>query len=75
MSAENKTPRVLNVIASLEAGGIQSIVMNIYRHIDRDKIQFDFAIREQQQKYYDEEILELGGEFLDYLGVQATQYL
>jgi glycosyltransferase involved in cell wall biosynthesis len=35
--------------------------MNLYRHIDRDQLQFDFAVRSQQPEYYDEEIRELEG--------------
>ena len=40
-----KTPvRVLHMIAVLEMGGSQSMVMNIYRAIDRNKLQFDFIV-------------------------------
>lgn len=41
----NSTPiRVLHMIAVLEMGGSQSMVMNIYRSIDRRKVQFDFIV-------------------------------
>ncbi len=41
----NNTPiRVLHMIAILEMGGSQSMVMNIYRSIDREKVQFDFIV-------------------------------
>jgi len=36
--------RVLHMIASLDVGGSQTMMMNIYRNIDREKIQFDFVI-------------------------------
>lgn len=40
----NNPIRVLHMIAALEMGGSQSMVMSIYRSIDRSKIQFDFII-------------------------------
>jgi hypothetical protein len=58
----NRTPqRVLHVIQRMRPGGVQTAVMNLYRHIDRDQLQFDFAVRSQQPEYYDEEIRELEG--------------
>ena len=53
--------RILQVIHRMRPGGIQSVVMNSYRNIDRDKIQFDFAVRSQEVDLYDEEIKSLGG--------------
>ena len=41
---QNKPIRVLHMIASLSLGGSQSMVMNLYRAMDRKKIQFDFII-------------------------------
>jgi glycosyltransferase involved in cell wall biosynthesis len=54
--------RVLQVLASLDRGGAESMIMNIYRHIERSKIQFDFVVNEQETEYaYEAEITELGG--------------
>lgn len=53
--------RVLHMIASLEMGGSQSFVMNIYRNIDRTKIQFDFIVDHPEQMFYKNEIERLGG--------------
>jgi len=36
--------------------------MNLYRAIDRTKVQFDFLVHEQRVCDYDEEIKDLGGE-------------
>ncbi len=36
--------RVLQYIGSLEQGGSQAMIMNLYRNIDRTKVQFDFVI-------------------------------
>ena len=53
--------RVLHMIASLDVGGSQTMMMNIYRKIDREKIQFDFVIDRPAETYFAGEIRELGG--------------
>ena len=53
--------KVLHVVHSMECGGIENILMNIYRKIDKDKIQFDFLVNGSKDNYYTKEILELGG--------------
>ena len=39
-----KPMRVLHYIKHLETGGGESLVFNLYQHIERDKVQFDFAV-------------------------------
>lgn len=48
--------RVLNIIGSLNMGGAQALIVNLYRNIDRGKIQFDFAVYDKpdRESYYDE---------------------
>ncbi len=56
--------RVLHVLGGLDRGGAETMVMNLYRNIDRRKIQFDFVVNELQPgfKYqYYKEVIELGG--------------
>ena len=36
--------RILHMIGSLGIGGSQTFIMNIYRKIDRNKVQFDNEI-------------------------------
>ena len=35
--------RVLHVIGIMNRGGAETMIMNLYRHIDRSKVQFDFV--------------------------------
>ena len=51
--------RVLQVLGSLQRGGAETLVMNIYRNIDRKKIQFDFIVRENVKDGYEEELKKL----------------
>lgn len=53
--------RVLHVLQRMEAGGTQALLMNLYRNIDRDRLQFDFLVEYEQEQFYDEEIESLGG--------------
>lgn len=51
--------RVLHVVVNMNRGGAETLLMNLYRNIDRSKIQFDFLTC--KEGVFDREILELGG--------------
>ena len=53
--------RVLHITEMLSAAGIESFIMNMYRNIDRNKVQFDFLVLRNEEEFYDEEIKSLGG--------------
>lgn len=53
--------RVLQVVTYMGRGGLETMLMNYYRHIDRNKVQFDFLVHRDFEADYDQEIRELGG--------------
>ena len=53
--------KVLQVVTYMQRGGLETMLMNYYRNIDRSKIQFDFLVHREFEADYDSEILELGG--------------
>ncbi|MBQ4157048.1 MAG: glycosyltransferase family 1 protein [Clostridia bacterium] len=53
--------RVLHILQRMEPAGVQSLLMNLYREIDRTKVQFDFLVHYTAPQFYDEEIAKLGG--------------
>jgi glycosyltransferase involved in cell wall biosynthesis len=55
--------RVLQIVDSLNRrSGVSSVIMNLYRNIDRRKIQFDFLINfNDRLPNYEEEVSDLGG--------------
>ena len=53
--------RVLQVIGNMDRGGMESMLMNYYRSMDRKKIQFDFLISNKGKCAYESEIRHLGG--------------
>lgn len=57
----SKPIRILHILQRMEAGGTQALLMNIYRNIDRSKVQFDFLVEYPDKQFYDDEILSLGG--------------
>ena len=53
--------RVLHILQRMEAAGVQTLLMNLYRKIDRDRVQFDFLVHYTAPQFFDEEIEALGG--------------
>ena len=53
--------RILHIVTYMGRGGLETMLMNYYRHVDREKIQFDFLVHRDFEADYDAEILSLGG--------------
>ena len=58
---ESKPKRILHTFKVMDRGGAETLIMNIYRHINRDEVQFDFAVHSDLPGHYDDEIRSLGG--------------
>lgn len=56
--------RVLQVFASLDMGGAECRMMDVYRSIDREQIQFDFVTLQQEEQFFENEIESLGGKVI-----------
>lgn len=69
--------RVLQVIGVMDRGGAETMVMNLYRAMDRERVQFDFLVHEQREGDYDAEIVSLGGRIFRaprYNGINGIAY-
>lgn len=53
--------RVAHVMGKMVGGGVEQVVMNYYRHIDRSHVQFDFIVDSDSTLVPREEIESLGG--------------
>lgn len=53
--------KVLQVVYGLHHNGTETAVMNIYKSLDRNRVQFDFLIFDGKGQDYAEEIRGLGG--------------
>ena len=52
--------KVMHCLGQLNTGGAETLVMNIFRHIERDKFEFDFLLFNDDKGFYDEEAKSLG---------------
>lgn len=57
----NKPIRVLHILHSMNRGGAENALMNYYRSIDREQVQFDFLLTASAKCDFEDEILSLGG--------------
>lgn len=53
--------RVAQIMGNMNSGGVEAVIMNYYRHIDRSKIQFDFLVSTDSSVPQKKEIEALGG--------------
>lgn len=67
--------RVLHVVVQTDQGGIENFIMNLYRNIDKDKIQFDFLKHRYTTGYFDEEIKRFGGRIYSVLPFNTKNLL
>lgn len=67
--------RVLQVIGAMDRGGAETLIMNLYRNVDRTKVQFDFLVNENRACDYDSEIESLGGQIFRIPRYKLTNYL
>src|SRR5690625_2080748 len=59
-----KTVKVLHVVGAMNRGGTETMLMNIYRNIDHEHVQFDFISYSQEEAHYDKEIKKMGGKII-----------
>ena len=53
--------RILHIVTTMDAGGVETLLMNLYRTLDHSKVQFDFLKHRDSHDFYDNEILASGG--------------
>lgn len=66
--------RVLQVVTKMDAAGIETLLMNFYRNIDRRKVQFDFLVHRDEVGFYDDEIKKLGGNIYRVLPIDPLHH-
>ena len=66
--------RVLQCVSNMDRAGIETMLMNYYRNIDRENIQFDFLVNKSKKGDYDDEILSLGGRIFKSPGLNPFKF-
>jgi glycosyltransferase involved in cell wall biosynthesis len=64
-SANRSTPlRVLHVVGGMNRGGLETWLMHVLRHIDRDRFRLDFLVHTDDPCPYDEELRALNSRLI-----------
>lgn len=71
---EKEPIRILQCVSNMDRAGIETMIMNFYRNIDREKIQFDFLVNKSKPGDYDEEIKSLGGKIYKSPGLNPFKF-
>lgn len=58
--AKKNPIRILHIVGGMNTGGVETWLMHVLRHIDREKFQFDFLVHTTKPCFYDEEIRSFG---------------
>jgi glycosyltransferase involved in cell wall biosynthesis len=61
MGKKEKPIRIAHIIGNWFGGGVESVVMNYYKNIDREKIQFDFFCSKKSTHIPYDDIINMGG--------------
>lgn len=56
-----KPKRILHIVSAMNRGGAETMIMNLYRNVDRKAIQFDFVSHLGVENDFEQEILSMGG--------------
>lgn len=65
--------RVLHIVGKMDRAGAETMLMNLYRNIDRKQVQFDFVTFTTDQGDYDGEILALGGKIFPIIASNSIE--
>lgn len=69
--------RVLQVVGGLDRGGIETLLRNIYEHIDKNEFQFVFLCYGSRHFEYEEELAEMGAKIIrtDYPNIKVWKFI
>ncbi|UTR10579.1 glycosyltransferase family 1 protein [Evansella sp. LMS18] len=70
-----KPLKILHITGAMNCGGTETMLMNIFRNVDRKQVQFDFVSFSKEDAYYDKEIRELGGTVIKLSNNQSVKEL
>lgn len=58
--------RILHVVTKMELAGTETLLMSYYKQVDRELVQFDFAVSVNHKCAYDDQIEQMGGRIFHY---------
>jgi glycosyltransferase involved in cell wall biosynthesis len=63
-SIKQRPIRILHVVGGMNRGGIETWLMHVLRHIDRDRFQMDFLVHTTEPCPYDDEVRDIGSKII-----------
>lgn len=69
--------RVLHVFGIMNIGGAETLIMNVFRNMDLEKVSFDFLVHGDENAFYNSEIIDMGGQIFNiskYVGSNHISY-
>jgi glycosyltransferase EpsF len=45
--------RILHIVSAMDRGGAETLIMNVYRNVDKSQVQFDFIVHRSEKGDYD----------------------
>ena len=66
--------RILHSVSNMDRSGIETMLMNYYRNMDRRRLQFDFLCNKMKPGDYDDEIRAMGGRIFRSPGLNPLRY-
>ena len=62
---KNKEPiRVLQIVGIACNGGVEAVVLNYYRHMDKSKVQFDFVVHKNPAENFVTEVKKVADDYM-----------
>lgn len=71
----NHPIRILHVLSAMDMAGTETLIMSFYRQVNRQEIQFDFAVSATKECAYDKEILSMGGRIFHYPRYKVSNHI
>ena len=59
----------------MQLAGTETLLMNLYRNVDRKQVQFDFAVNVTEESAYDAEIRSMGGRIIHYPRYRGVNHI
>ena len=66
--------QILHSVSNMDRAGVETMLMNYYRHMDREKVQFNFLCNKTKPGAYDDEIISLGGKIYRTPSLNPAKY-
>lgn len=67
--------KVLHVYNTMNIGGAETFILNVYKNIDRKKIQFDFLCQSNKKGFYEDELKKMGSEVYHFKRFNGKRFI